>query len=458
MDGTHQYISRHTGRVCNEPLFSDRIVRWLYHPVRENAPQLFRLLTGAGATRALGFFNYDLALSTRVLGNDRFLREAGVDLRECLDPPEALDTARKVFERKIRYWECRPLATGNQSVVYPADARVIVGSLGEITGLNIKDKFFSYPNLLGEEQTDWLDVFRNGDFALFRLTPDKYHYNHTPVAGEVIDYYVIDGRFHSCNPQAIIREATPCSKNRRVVTIIDTDVAGGTGVGIVAMVEIVALMIGEIVQCYSARNYDDPQPIRVGMFLDKGCPKSLYRQGSSTDLLLFEKGRINFAADLLQNRQRRDVLSRFTAGFHTPLVETDIKVRSFLGATVGVMPVIWGTSLLCILLAALLRWNQAVVQLANCLTLPLHISLFVPFFIGGERFFATHLLPNDTERLTELLSHSPGLFLQQFWQANLQALVVWGITTPLLFSATFLLSGLCLKRLRPTPESGQSTA
>ncbi|WP_321392321.1 phosphatidylserine decarboxylase [uncultured Desulfuromusa sp.] len=334
MSLTHQYIERTSGRVCNEPLFADRIVQWLYHPVREKAPQLFQLLTGSRVSKLLGFFNYDLALATKVLGNEQFLREAGVDLRECLDPPRKLDTARKVFERKIRYWNYRPMPEQQSSILSPADARVIVGSLDETSCMEIKGKFFSFEELLGEQKSDWLKCFDKGDFALFRLTPDKYHYNHTPVAGKVIDYYQIDGCFHSCNPQAIISEATPFSKNRRIVTIIDTDVEGGSGVGKVAMLEIVALMIGDIVQCYSTCCYDDPKPIKIGMFLQKGVPKSLYRPGSSTDVLLFEKDRIKFAEDLVENRLRQDVQSRFSSGFKMPLIETDIQVRSLLGTAI----------------------------------------------------------------------------------------------------------------------------
>ena len=34
----------------------------------------------------------------------------------------------------------------------------------------------------------------------------------------------------------------------------DTDIPGGSHVGFVAMIEVVALMIGDIVQCYSADN------------------------------------------------------------------------------------------------------------------------------------------------------------------------------------------------------------
>src|SRR5262249_9083737 len=121
--------------------------------------------------------------------------------------------------------------------------------------------------------------------------------------------------------------ATPFSKNRRVVTVIDTDVRGGTGVGLVAMIEIVALMIGSIEQAYSAHRYDAPQPVVPGLFVERGQPKSLYRPGSSTDVLLFQRGRARFADDLVANASRDDVESRYSAAFLRPLVETDVRVR-----------------------------------------------------------------------------------------------------------------------------------
>jgi phosphatidylserine decarboxylase len=121
------------------------------------------------------------------------------------------------------------------------------------------------------------------------------------------------------------------SKNRRIVTIIDTNVTGGSQVGLVAMIEVVALMIGDIIQCYSATRYDAPKPVEPGMFLHKGSPKSLYRPGSSTDILLFQRGTMDFSEDLQNNVKRRDVQSRFSSGLEHPLVETDIKVRSTIG-------------------------------------------------------------------------------------------------------------------------------
>ena len=326
----HQYIERSSGVVRDEKLFGDRVVHFLYHSLRERSPALFQWLTGARSSAALAFFNYDLALAARVSGNGRFLAECGVDLGECLDPPETLDTARKVFERRIRYCECRPLPEEPSAILSPADARVIVGSFAETSQLFIKDKFFAFEELLGLDRAGWRAVFTGGDFALFRLTPDKYHYNHAPVSGEVVDFYQIDGTFHSCNPQAVVTVATPYSKNRRVVTIIDTDVPGGSGIGRVAMIEVVALMIGEVVQCYSAERYEDPRPMYPLLYMKKGQPKSLYRPGSSTDVLIFEPGRVEFAEDLVRNQRRRDVASRFSRGFGEALVETEVAVRSLL--------------------------------------------------------------------------------------------------------------------------------
>src|SRR5262249_1043782 len=176
--------------------------------------------------------------------------------------------------------------------------------------------------------------FRGCDFAIFRLTPEKYHYNHAPVAGRLEALYQVDGDFHSCNPGPVVAIATPYSKNRRVVSILNTDVPDGTGVGLVAMIEVVALMVGEVVQTYSEHRYDSPRTPRVGEFLLKGVPKSLYRPGSSTDILLFQQNRARFDCDLISNMSRPGASSRFSRGFGRSLVETDVLVRSSIATSI----------------------------------------------------------------------------------------------------------------------------
>ena len=123
-------------------------------------------------------------------------------------------------------------------------------------------------------------------------------------------------------------------QEHRTVTIINTNVPGGSQVGLVAMIEVTALMIGEVVQCYSSQFYENPQSIHCGMFLERGCPKSLYRPGSSTNVLIFERGRIAFDFDIIENMFSQNAQSRFSSGFGRPLVETEVAVRSQIGMAV----------------------------------------------------------------------------------------------------------------------------
>lgn len=332
----HQYIDRETDQVNTETLIADPLINRLYSRAKENPSLLFKAATSKRMSAILGFLNFDLQLNGYHRQNGHRLKRMGLNLGECLDSPETLNTARKIFERRIRYWQCRPMPEAIDRIVSPADARMIVGSLDRHDSMFLKEKFFTFEELVGVDKPEWLEAFEGGDFAIFRLTPDKYHYNHAPVSGQVKEIYEIDGCCHSCNPGAVVSLVTPYSKNHRVVTIIDTDVPGGTRIGLVAMIEVVAMMIGDIVQCYSAHAYDDPIAILPGMFLERGCPKSLYRPGSSVDVLIFQNDRVAFSVDILANMFRQDVSSRYSLHFQSPLVETDVKVRSEIGRWVEV--------------------------------------------------------------------------------------------------------------------------
>ena len=329
----HQYIERDTRQINTEQLYGNEAIELLYSGVRERSHWLFRKLTSARASRFLSYMNYEGILSNRMKSNMALHKRLNINLQECLDHAENLDSLRKIFERKIRYWECRPMPNDPRAIVSPADSRMLFGSFAETSSLFIKGKFFDYEEIIGHNKRTWLTAFQNGDFAIFRLTPEKYHYTHTPVAGRVIDFYQIPGTYHACNPHAVVSVVTPYSKNKRVVTIIDTDVEGGSQAGIVAMIEVVALMIGNIVQCYSEKEYDQPLPLGTGMFIKKGMPKSLFRPGSSTVVLIFQKDRVRYADDIAANMFYPGVESIFSHGFGKSLVETDVKVRSFIASS-----------------------------------------------------------------------------------------------------------------------------
>lgn len=329
----HQYVERLSGRVCDERLYWDSAVRFLYSSVRESAPRLFAAMTSSRMSSFLAFLNYESFVGRKVTGGRRFMGRHGIDFTECVDGSTPT-TLSQIFERKIRYWETRPMSKESKHIVAPADSRMVWGSLLRDTPLFIKGKFFELEELLGGVP-DWRR-FVDGDWAVFRLTPEKYHYSHSPVAGVVRDFVALGGACHACNPAAVVEVVTPYSKNRRDVTIIDTDVPGGSWIGLVAMVEVAALMIGDIVQCSSVEKYRAPTVMLPGLFLHRGSPKSRYRPGGSTDVLLFERGRIRVNDDLVRAQQRRDVHSRLTAAFGAPLVETEVRVRSTIAERVDI--------------------------------------------------------------------------------------------------------------------------
>jgi hypothetical protein len=110
-----------------------------------------------------------------------------------------------------------------------------------------------------------------------------------------------------------------------------------------------------------------------------------------------------------------------------------------LGATLGLLPTVWGTSLLCLLSARLLRLNQLAVQLANYLVYPLQL------LFSGTRFRTS---PGDG---FAALPASPWAGLERCWQNNLHAVCAWLLTSPLLLTSSFLLCLLLLNRLAGAP-------
>jgi len=91
------------------------------------------------------------------------------------------------------------------------------------------------------------------------------------------------GRISKASGDTIFKE------QERVVTVINTDTDGGTGIGLVAMIEVVALMIGDIVQRYSETQYLDPAPFREVCSCAKVVPKVYIARAAARPCCSFRK-------------------------------------------------------------------------------------------------------------------------------------------------------------------------
>lgn len=58
-----------------------------------------------------------------------------------------------------------------------------------------------------------------------------------------------------------------------------------------------------------------------------------------------------------------------------------------LGVFIGIVPVLWGSTLVCAVIAVVFRLNQPAIQAANYLVYPLQLALIVPFYRMGANIF-----------------------------------------------------------------------
>jgi uncharacterized protein (DUF2062 family) len=100
-----------------------------------------------------------------------------------------------------------------------------------------------------------------------------------------------------------------------------------------------------------------------------------------------------------------------------------------LGLIIGILPLVWGTSIICAILALLFGLNQAGIQAANYLAYPVQILLFLPFYrVGAWIFPGGPPLASDIS-LAGLARNWSG-HLHSMAIATCKALAVWSCLAP----------------------------
>ncbi|WP_026842562.1 DUF2062 domain-containing protein [Citrifermentans bremense] len=118
-----------------------------------------------------------------------------------------------------------------------------------------------------------------------------------------------------------------------------------------------------------------------------------------------------------------------------------------LGSAVGVMPLLWGTTAICVALAARLRLNQAAMLAVNYLCYPLQLALLLPFCRLGDALFPWGTAVN-AEILLEALRGGIGASFRLVAWATAKGIGAWALTAlPLALLLHPLLSGRFKGRL-----------
>src|SRR6185436_577987 len=220
-----------------------------------------------------------------------FISDYGLDVDEFAKSAFDFKTFNEFFFRALKP-EARPIAPGENIAVFPADARHLAfQDIQAAAGFYVKGAKFSFAELFGDEQV--AEKFAGGAMLISRLCPVDYHRFHFPVTGVPGESRLINGWLYSVSPVALRRRLRYLIENKRQVTLIEAQ-----NFGTVAMVEVGATNVGSIQQTFVP-----------GRPIQKGDEKGLFAFGGSCVITVFQKGRIRFDADVVE--QSREQLETY---------------------------------------------------------------------------------------------------------------------------------------------------
>lgn len=272
------YYNRYTGRVEREQVLGEKYLQWIYGTA--SGRLALHVLIKRGVFSALLGWLKNRPSSAKEI--PAFVEEYGINMDESLRKMEEFTHFNDFFYRRLKPG-ARPLSGGEETAVFPADARHMGWERADrISGVFVKGQSFDLPALLGDAAL--AERYAEGAVVLSRLCPTDYHRFHFPVSGTPGVWKRMGGPLASVSPYCLGRCLSWLWTNKRHLTLVRSETWGQ-----VAMLEVGATGVGLIEETYVP-----------GVFAARGEEKGFFAFGGSTVMCFFEPGRIRLAADLLE--------------------------------------------------------------------------------------------------------------------------------------------------------------
>ena len=283
------FFDRASKEIREEAIYGEGAVRWAY----ENA--LGRVALKSVVSRAFFSRLYGW-LMDRPGSREKvapFIAEYGLDPAEFADAADSFASFNEFFVRRLKP-EARPIDPDENSAVFPADGRHLgFSDLSQLPGIYAKGQELSLSDLL--DSAELAERFARGSLVISRLCPVDYHRFHFCAAGTPGPPQLLNGPLFSVSPIALRRRIEILAENKRVLTRLASERCGE-----ILILEIGATNVGSIVQTAES-----------GKPIAKGDEKGYFAFGGSMTMLLFEPGRVQLDADLLeQSAQGRELYAR----------------------------------------------------------------------------------------------------------------------------------------------------
>lgn len=265
----------------------ERVFDWLYGSAIGR--RLRPLLTGSRLLHAVVGRFADSRPSRLLV--PWMVRRYGIDLSEAVVPPGGWPTLNALFTREL-IPGARPIDPDPSTLVSPADARLLV--TGPIDGglrIGVKGVCFSVRDLVADAAL--ARGLAGGTVAIFRLYAADCHRLFFPCPGLPSRPRLVRGGYESVSPRPG-NDVPFYVLNRRTVTTLET----GRFARLV-LVDVGGFLVGSIRHL-----------LQTGVRVEKGAPRSLFRFGGSTLVLLVPEGAIEW---------ERGILAASARGEETPV-------------------------------------------------------------------------------------------------------------------------------------------
>lgn len=274
------YMDRKTKKKKKEVVAGENLIKWSYGSLIGKS--LLELLIKRK------FLNWyygkvqDKPNSAKKI--EAFAESLNIDMKEAIrENYDQYQSFNDFFAREIKP-ESRPVAMERQSLVSPADGRVFAYENIDVERIvQVKGFEYSLAELLGD--IEQAQQFQEGVCYVVRLCPADYHRFHFCDSGIPQKTKKIKGYYYSVNPMALNKITQLYCRNKREVTLVESD-----NFGKIAYVEVGATAVGSIIQTYE-----------VGKRINKGHEKGYFKFGGSTVILFFQKGTVKVDGDIIEN-------------------------------------------------------------------------------------------------------------------------------------------------------------
>jgi phosphatidylserine decarboxylase len=255
--------------------FYSRILSFIFLPIFSHLKFLSRLY---GAIQKSSFSRFKVK---------RFVKKFKIDTSEFLDPIESFNSFNDFFIRKLKP-SARPISSGHDVAILPADARYLVyENIYTVEGFWIKGHKFSLEELV--QDAALAAKYTQGSMVIARLAPVDYHRFHFPANCLSNEPKAIPGPLYSVNPIALKSDIHILSRNKRMITTLNTK-----NFGSILYIEVGATNVGSIHQTFIPHEH-----------YAKGDEKGFFSFGGSCIILLFEPYKIQFDQDLIDASHRK---------------------------------------------------------------------------------------------------------------------------------------------------------